>query len=144
SSCASRSCSDPRRPLSCARMGRGTVALGALAAGALLAACWGELQPETLELLDFRQNELSSVALNEELVFHFSARLDPSSVTSDSVRIFDDEDREARGVRTVQRNSLHFQPALPCASDLSDGGLRPGRAYRVVLGGFPRPDGLRA
>jgi hypothetical protein len=97
-----------------------------------------------LRLLEFRQRDLDSVALNEELALFFSSPLDPSSVTSDSVRVLDEDGREARGERRVRGNALSFLPALPCARDLSDGGLRPGHAYRIVLGGFPRPDGIRS
>jgi len=102
-------------------------------------------EPERpLELLDFRQNELDAVGLNEELVFYFSENLEHGSVTSESVRILGPQGRVVSGQRVVRANALSFLPDLPRASDLSDGGLRPRESYRVVLGGFPRPDGLRA
>lgn len=107
-------------------------------------ACGGGQNGRALRLLEFRQKDFEAVALNEELLFYFSADVDRSSVTSDSVRILDDQGREVAGTRSLRGNALSFLPELPCASDLSDGGLRPGREYRVVLGGFPRPDGIRS
>ena len=116
--------------------------LGLLAAG--LAACGAEPGENALELLDFRQSELGSVGLNEELLFFFSEDLERGSVTSASVQIVGPRGRVVAGKRIVRGNALSFVPELPCASDLSDGGLRPGESYRVILGGFPRPDGIRS
>jgi hypothetical protein len=107
-------------------------------------ACEGGQNERALELLEFRQMDFDSVALNEELQFYFSSDLDRSSVTADSARILDSQGRVVAGHRSVRGNTLTFVPDLPCAADLSDGGLRPGSEYRVVLGGFPRPDGIRA
>ncbi|HEX6885446.1 MAG TPA: hypothetical protein VF530_18870 [Planctomycetota bacterium] len=109
----------------------------------LCCAC-AEAPAPGLRLIEFRQREVEHVALNEELAFFFSAPLDPSSVTSESLRIVDEEGLEARGERRVRGRALTFLPDLPCAPDLSDGGFRPKRRYRVLLGGFPRPDGLRS
>lgn len=117
--------------------------LGSLALASAALGCAGAPDEHVLELLTFRQRGLS-VALNEELLFHFSADLDRGSITSDSLRVLDEQGREVAGERTVRGSALSFLPALPCASDLSDGGLRPGADYRVVLGGFPRPDGIRS
>jgi len=121
-------------------MGRGwglVLALG-------LAACADAPQGRALGLLKFHQAGLDSVALNEDLLFYFDADLDRASVSTDSFRILDEQDLEVAGERTVRGNALTFRPALPCRADLSDGGLRPGELYRVVLGGFPRPDGIRS
>src|SRR5262245_1568375 len=93
---------------------------------ALAAAACGDGQSgRVLRLLEFRQKDFDSVALNEELLFYFSSDLDRSSVTSDSVRILDGLGREVQGQRSVRGNTLTFQPDLPCASNLADGGLRP-------------------
>jgi hypothetical protein len=108
------------------------------------AACGGAPDARMLRLLEYRQQDFDSVALNEELLFYFSADLDPSSVTSDSVSIQDEQGGEVDGQRAVRGNALSFLPELPRAADLSDGGLRPGARYRVILGGFPRPDGIRS
>ncbi len=115
-----------------------------LAALGPASACGAEPNGRALELLDFRQNELASVGLNEELLFYFSDSLERGSVTSESVRVLGPQGRVVAGQRVVRANALSFLPDLPCASDLSDGGLRPGESYRVILGGFPRPDGLRS
>jgi hypothetical protein len=126
-------------------MGRGSRAGAAVLAGwrgilfALLAAC-----APRLELLAVQPKELGSIALNEELLLYFSDDLDRSSITSDSVRIVDDLGRTVSGEHVVRGNKLAFLPDLPRASDLSDGGLRPGSRYHVVLGGFPRVDGIRS
>src|SRR5262245_17920090 len=111
--------------------------LGSLALTGAALGCSDAPGGETLELLAFRQRGLVSVALNEELLFHFSADLDRGSITSDSVRIVDEQGRDVAGERKVRGTALSFLPALPCAADLSDGGLRPKTGYRVVLGGFP-------
>lgn len=107
-------------------------------------ACGGGQNGRTLRLLEFRQMDFDSVALNEELVFYFSSDLDRTSITSDSVRVLDGQGNEVAGTRSVRGNALTFLPDLPCSSDLSDGGLRPDADFSVVLGGFPRPDGIRA
>ena len=107
-------------------------------------ACGDSLAHRTLRLIEFRQRDSTSVALNEELVFYFSEDLDRTSITSDSLRFLDPEGAEVAGERVVRGNMLAFKPELPCASDLSDGGLRPDTSYRVVLGGFPRLDGIRS
>lgn len=96
-----------------------------------------------LELRDFRQAGDRGVRINEELVFHFSADLDRTSITSDSVRIFDSKGRPAAGEFFVRRSTLEFRPDLPRRADLADGGLLPSESYTVELAGFPRPDGVR-
>jgi len=116
---------------------------GLLSLVSALAACGGE-PGSSLRLLEFRQQDFGSVALNEELLFFFSDDLDPASVTSDSLRILDERGQPVDGERLVRGNALSFLPDLPRASDLSDGGLRPGSSYHVILGGFPRLDGIRS
>lgn len=118
--------------------------LGLLLLAGTNVACGDDLAHRTLRLIEFRQRDSSSVALNEELVFYFSEDLDRTSITSDSLRFLDPEGAEVAGERVVRGSTLSFKPELPCASDLSDGGLRPGTSYRVVLGGFPRLDGIRS
>jgi len=107
-------------------------------------ACSESHAAHSLKLLEFRQQAFDSVALNEELLFFFSEELDPSSVTSETLQILDERGRGVAGERVVRGNALSFLPALPCAPDLSDGALRPGASYQVLLGGFPRLDGIRS
>lgn len=127
-------------------MGRGgrQLARWALAGSALL-GCTSEPPPQApFDLVDFRQAEKSVVALNEELVFHFSHEIDRTSVTRETVRIQDAQGASVAGDFQVRGSVLIFRPLLPLRADLSDGGLRPGTAYAVELVGYPRPDGLRA
>jgi hypothetical protein len=118
--------------------------VGRLVGALLFAACGPRPGEEPLLLLEFRQNGLDTVALNEELAFFFSHELDPNSVTSDSLSVFDAEGRPVRGERRVRRDALTFLPELPRRADLSDGAFVPGATYTAVLGGFPRLDGIRA
>src|SRR5262245_57540507 len=101
-------------------------------------------EPALLELSSFRQDGARSVCLNETLVFHFSADLDPASVTSRSVRIEGPGGTPAAGELRVRRSRIEFWPELPRRPDLSDGGLVPGVRYAVELSGFPHPDGVRS
>jgi hypothetical protein len=111
----------------------------------MLLCCAGELPPEPpFDLVDFRQAGKSDVALNEELVFHFSHELDRTSVTRESVRIQDARGAPVAGEFQLRGSVLIFRPLLPLRADLEDGGLRPGEPYTVLLVGYPRPDGLRA
>jgi hypothetical protein len=110
----------------------------------LAGGCGAEAHgPDVLALEFFRQAGTEGVLLNETLVFHFSTELEPTSVTSGTVRILDEAGRPARGQLLVERGRLEFRPALPSSPKLVDGGLLPGRRYAVELAGFPRPDGLR-
>lgn len=122
---------------------RGRIALGSLGLW-IASGCTPTPRGASLELLGFRQNGFQGVALNEELVFYFSEELDRSSITDESVRIQDERGKLARGSLRVRRGVLSFLPDLPRAPDLSDGGLRPGTGYSAILGGFPRPDGIRS
>jgi hypothetical protein len=106
----------------------------------ILASCSGGQEGSVLRLLEFRQMDFESVALNEELQFFFSADLDRSSVTSDSVRILDEQGHEVAVERSVRRNALTVLPELPCAPDLRTA-LSPRRRLSRRPGSFPRPDG---
>lgn len=86
----------------------------------------------------------TDVRLNEELRFYFTDEVERVSVTRESVRIVDEQGREARGRIEVEGACVRFVPVLPLASDLSDAGLLPDRRYHVELRGFPAPDGLRS
>lgn len=109
-----------------------------------LCACAGAAEPPVLELVGFVQGGEANVCLNESLVFHFSAELDRTSVTSATVRITAPTGEPASGSLLVERSVMTFVPDLPRSPDLSDGGLRPGTVYTVELIGFPRPDGIRS
>jgi hypothetical protein len=122
---------------------RAYLALGT--AGLFTAGCLERPAEERpLELLRFRQIDGRNVCLNEDLDFFFSDELDRTSITQESVRISDEQGHSVEGAFRLREKVLSFQPELPRAGDLSDGGLKPGSRYRVVLGGFPRPDGIRS
>jgi len=113
--------------------------------GALGASACGVTSPEpALELLSFRQLDFPAVALNEELLLHFSSELDRTSITSEALQVIDERGQAVQGERVVRGHTLIFRPQLPRNHDLLDGSFRPASAYRVVLGGFPRPDGIRS
>ena len=103
-----------------------------------------EPPPRTLRLLQIRPENPRGVYLDEELVLHFSAPLDPDSATLASVRVVDDSGRAARGRVLVEGATLRFEPAPVLARDLRDGGFVPGANYELRVLGFPAPDGLRA
>jgi hypothetical protein len=117
---------------------------GAGLAALVAPACDLAPAPPQLVLVSFVQEGGSAVALNEDLQFYFSEELDRSSVTSGSLRVLDTAGDEVPGERRVRGKALTFSPDLPRDRDLSGGALRPGSTYTVVLGGFPRLDGLRA
>lgn len=116
-----------------------------------LAACLPKpVEAESLRLSAFRQDGDRNVYLNEPLVLDFSEELDPLSITesrngeSGSLRVLDPHGVPVPGTLSVNGRQILFQPRLPLLADLSDGGFRPGTEYRVLLAGFPRPDGLRS
>lgn len=112
---------------------------------ALFVACGPTVQPPRwLELRQVRPQERVGVYLNERIVLHFSAPLDPNSVHPGSVRIVAQDGSVARGRLSVERDRIEFQPAPVLARDLSDGGYRPATRYVVELAGFPRADALRS
>lgn len=110
-----------------------------------LPACGGPQAdaPRTLQLVKIVPTSEHGVFLNEPLTFHFSADVDPLSVHGESVRVETESGERARGSLRVEGHKVIFQPDVPRARDLSDGGYRPGRRYLVRLEGFPRPDGIR-
>lgn len=126
----------------CRGIGLGLAFLGALSCGP--ANPQGERQFR-LEQMRPRPSARSGVYLNETLVFHFSADIDPASVTRESLAVRTVEGSvEAAGRFEVEGNWVRFLPDLGLAQDLSDGGLKPGTRYKVELLGFPAPDGLRS
>jgi len=110
-----------------------------------LVACAREEPPaRALELVGFQQDRAEDVLLNENLVFYFSADLDPVSVTPSSARVLDQGGRMVDGALRAEGNRLVFEPDLSVRSSLRDGGFVPGGAYRVELTGFPVISGLRS
>jgi hypothetical protein len=108
-------------------------------------------QPDAFRLDSFVTGEASTIPLNRPLIFQFRGDLvDPASVQSASLAI-----EEISGSTAVKRpvegryevtndNRVIFFPKVASRSNLSDGGLRPGCKYRVVVSGFPSASGIRS
>lgn len=113
------------------------------------ASCRREFQ-EPFQLEAFLQADAVDLPLNASLVWLFSESVDPTSVYSGGLRI--DESipsssvtRSVPGGFEIQPGGrLVFLPRIASKPDLSDGGFRPGRTYRVTLEGFPKASGLRS
>jgi diadenosine tetraphosphatase ApaH/serine/threonine PP2A family protein phosphatase len=92
-----------------------------------------------------RPDRRVGVYLNEPLEFNFSADVDPSSVTMESILVRDVvSGAPASGYFEVTGRQVVFLPTLGRERDLSDGGLRPGTRYEILIRGFPVLDGLRS
>lgn len=118
------------------------IALAALAGGAC--APPQPPSPPWLELVQVRPEDRNGLFLNEELVLHFSAPVDLTSVTRDSVRVLGPAGDAAAGTLVVEGERVRFVPEPPLSPDLSDGGLHPATAYTVEVIGFPYPAGVRS
>lgn len=86
----------------------------------------------------------SPLALNDAISICFSGDVAPSSVTEDSCSVVDEGGHRVPGSLRVSGSHVSFLPRPPLAADLSDGSFAPGRRYRVLLAGMPRPDAIRA
>lgn len=83
------------------------------------------------------------VRLNEPLALVFSADVDPSSVSEESVVVSSsgarvDGEVSARGAR------ITFQPAPSSRADLADGAFPPDAQIEVRIGAFPSRTGVRS
>ncbi len=122
-------------------------ACGWLLAGA---ACARSTQ-EGFLLESFLQAGAQDVPLNAELVWRFNDAVEPASVHGGGLRILEmvegaeGLDRTSAGrLEVLPGGRVRFVPDLPSQRDLSDGGLRPNRDYRVSVDGFPRASGVRS
>ena len=98
-----------------------------------------------LQQLRPRQEAREGVYLNEPIVLHFSRPVEVASVTAASLLVRPvGGGATAAGRIEVAGDRVRFLPELGVARDLSDGGLRPGTTYEVLVRGFPAPDGLRS
>ena len=84
-----------------------------------------------LHLTHIRPSNPEGLFLNEELVFHFDSDLDPTSVTGASIEIHSEDGSPARGELRLEGDRVRFVPAAVLATDLSDGGYRPGTKYKI-------------
>ncbi|MBI5851214.1 MAG: hypothetical protein HZB39_09315, partial [Planctomycetes bacterium] len=125
-----------------------------LLCGLALTACWprgsgtGSLGTPTLRALAAVPPHGGEALLDDTIAVVFSDALDPASVTEGAVAftVFDRDGHpleEQPAGRFDLRDGgrlLRFEPALPRAADLGDGGLRADRRYRVSLAPPASPD----
>lgn len=96
-----------------------------------------------LALLGFNQPNVAGVALNQPLIFTFSADIDPLSITPDTLRIVG-----AFGpffeLTHVDGNLVALLPRAPNFGNLSDVGLAPNTPYSVSMPTFPAVDTIES
>ncbi len=88
--------------------------------------------------------EAEGLLLNEAITVYFSAPVDPFRVTEDTFAVLDAEGHPVEGSLRCEGRWVTFHPRAPLTPSLTDGGLQPASDYRLVVVGYPRPDGLRA
>ena len=131
--------------------------LAMLTAGALLVSCsGGGGGGGNLQVLSFNLDNINGVFLNERLVFTFTTRVDPATVTNDTIEIrFDGSsvDRDGDGVPdspgnvnatppgtfTVDGNRVIFDPRPPSRVSNADTGFIPNINYSVRIKAHPNP-----
>lgn len=91
------------------------------------------------------RGDSTAIRLNDDLRLIFSEELDPSSITSSSVKLLNKATgRDAVGRWSIDGAELTFQPRGPLRADLRDGGFEPGAEYVLTMGGFPDLSGPRS
>ncbi len=89
-----------------------------------------------LVLLGFNVPNLSGIALNQPLIFTFSANINPSTITPDSLRVVGTAGPFFEAT-VVDGNLVALLPTTPNFADYSDAGLQPDIEYTVSLTEFP-------
>lgn len=127
-----------------------------LLCGLALTACWsrgsgtGALGAPTLRALAAVPPHGGEALLDDTIAIVFSDALDPASVSEGAIT-FQVADRDGRPLDEQPAGRfdladggrlLRFEPSLPRAADLSDGGLRADRRYRVSVAPPSSPDAL--
>ncbi len=89
---------------------------------------------------------IEAIFLNNELTVTFSTKLDPASVSTQTVRVLKGPSftELAPGVIEVDGAVVRFRPRTPLMPDLSDGGFEPDTEYRLLLRGRPDLNTLRS
>jgi hypothetical protein len=109
-------------------------------------------------LLSFNHPNVAGVPLNEPLIFTFSAAVDPSSVTPDTIQVVGSPNFTFERVVVDTANAdanpdcnhgdplgiVVLLPTVPTFENYSDSGLQPGTTYTVFLPVFPAIDTIRA
>jgi hypothetical protein len=84
--------------------------------------------------------------LNSRLAVHFSADVDPRTISADTVRVVkvtpSGPQRVPMDRRLVGRRVVELHPKWPITAALTDGSLVPGQLYRLEVVGFPRPQAV--
>lgn len=93
---------------------------------------------------EFADATVPVVMLNDWITLHFDAPIDPLTVTRDTVTVLDAEGHQVQGHLRVDAQYVAFVPEPPITPELNDGSLEPGREYRLVAAGYPRPDAIRS
>jgi hypothetical protein len=91
-------------------------------------------------LLGFNQPNVSGVALNQPLVFTFSADVAPDSITPDTLRVVGAIGPFFETPPVVDGNLVALLPRSPNFDDYSDSGLAPATVYNVSMPTFPAVD----
>lgn len=119
---------------------------------AILTGCGMETAPSSLP---FRVTQVEPtlgdegagsepVYLNQEIRIRFSLRIDPLSVTENTVRITDEDGQLVKGALRRQAFSVTFEPVAPLEPTLADGSFKPGARYCLEVAGFPRAGAVRS
>ena len=89
--------------------------------------------------------DTAPMALNDDLRLIFNEVLEPTSITSQSVRLVNKATQRAvKGRWLIQGKELRFQPRGALRPDLIDGSFQPGSEYVLFLDGFPLLTGPRS
>ncbi|MEZ5978912.1 MAG: Ig-like domain-containing protein [Planctomycetota bacterium] len=97
-----------------------------------------------LSVTQFRHDGADGVLLNEEFAVHFSAPIDPRSITSHSVHVLDGDGAAVDTELRVRGRMLTIVPELPTDPGLANGSLRAGEHYTLEVLGYPHLDGVRS
>ena len=89
-----------------------------------------------LVLLGFNVPNLSGIALNQPLIFTFSADINPSTITPDSLRVVGLAGPFFEST-VVDGNLVALIPTVPNFANISDAGYAPDTEYSVSLTEFP-------
>jgi hypothetical protein len=124
------------RRVSCVALG-----VAALAFALTTTSCGGSggVTDADLVLLGFNTPNIAGVPLNQPLIYTFSADIDGSSITPDTLRVVG-----ATGpffeTTVVDGNIVAQLPRSPNFEDYSDAGFAPGTTYTVSMPVFPAVD----
>jgi hypothetical protein len=113
---------------------------------ALGVGCGRETPTEYLGLVElFPESGAEPISLNDDLRIIFDRVIEPTSITSSSVRLVNKKSRRsAEGHWLIQGRELRFQPLGALRRDLRDGGFQPGSEYVLTVDGFPLLSGPRS